>query len=123
MRHSSDVVLLYSTEFIREVALKTGIILDPVYTVKAAMGMVEELRKNPTRFRGHRILYLHTGERSMIAPLALVIKTIAMIYCETCIVQLDFDILFSNFFILVCCIFSHLLCTYYICITLVNNLM
>ena len=75
MRHLSDVVLLYSTEFIREVALKTGIILDPVYTVKAAMGMVKELRKNPTRFRGRRILYLHTGERSMMVLLALIART------------------------------------------------
>ncbi|KAI0243109.1 Bifunctional D-cysteine desulfhydrase/1-aminocyclopropane-1-carboxylate deaminase, mitochondrial [Lamellibrachia satsuma] len=51
----------YHYEFIREVALKTGIILDPVYTGKAVRGMLEELAKNPTRFRGRRILFLHTG--------------------------------------------------------------
>ena len=86
--------LLYSTEFIRDVALKTGIILDPVYTVKAAMGMLEELRKNPTRFRGRRILYLHTGEWLMTGSLALVLKTMDHDFCQNW-VQLDFDILFK----------------------------
>ena len=50
------------TEFVRRVAEKTGIILDPVYTGKAVLGMVAELKANPSRFKGRRILYLHTGE-------------------------------------------------------------
>ena len=57
-----DRHFFYLTEFIREVAQKTGIILDPVYTGKAVRGMLEELAKNPTRFRGRHILFLHTGE-------------------------------------------------------------
>lgn len=48
-------------EFIMEVSQKTGIFLDPVYTGKAVLGLVKELKSNPSRFHGNRILYIHTG--------------------------------------------------------------
>ena len=41
---------------------KTGVPLDPVYTLKGVRGMLGELRNNPTVFSGKRILYIHTGE-------------------------------------------------------------
>ena len=44
-----------------DTARSTGIILDSVYTAKAARGMVEELNKNPARFKGNKILFIHTG--------------------------------------------------------------
>ena len=44
-----------------EVASTTGIILDPVYTVKAVKGMLEEMTLHPERFKGRRVLYVHTG--------------------------------------------------------------
>ena len=44
-----------------ETARSTGIILDSVYTAKAARGMVEEINKNPARFKGNKILFIHTG--------------------------------------------------------------
>jgi len=43
------------------VASSTGIILDPVYTGKAFRGMMTELEKNPVRFQGRNILFVHTG--------------------------------------------------------------
>jgi len=43
------------------VASSTGIILDPVYTGKAFCAMVKELSKNPFRFMGRSILFVHTG--------------------------------------------------------------
>lgn len=46
---------------IREVAYKTGIFLDPVYTGKSMKGLVHELNSNLNIFRGRRILYIHTG--------------------------------------------------------------
>ena len=45
-----------------QVTLKTGLPLDPVFTVKAVRGMLGEMRNNPTRFQGKRVLFLHTGE-------------------------------------------------------------
>ena len=48
-------------DFVAEVSLKTGIVLDPVYTGKAVKGMVEEMTRNPQRFKGRKIVYLHTG--------------------------------------------------------------
>ncbi len=61
---------------LRDVALKTGVILDPVYTGKAFHGLCEEWKKVPERFKGNRILFIHTGglfglydKTSEIAPL------------------------------------------------------
>ena len=48
-------------DFALEVSRQTGIILDPVYTVKAVKGLLAEMRDNPERFKGRRILYIHTG--------------------------------------------------------------
>ncbi|XP_060082861.1 uncharacterized protein LOC132562149 [Ylistrum balloti] len=48
-------------EFIMKVSQQTGIMLDPVYSGKAARGLVEELCNNPDRFQGNRILFIHTG--------------------------------------------------------------
>ena len=48
-------------ECIRDVAGRTGIILDPVYSGKAFFGLKNEWAGNPDRFRGRRVLFLHTG--------------------------------------------------------------
>jgi len=45
---------------IRDVARKEGIILDPVYTGKAFLGMTNELSRNRDIF-GDRIVFIHTG--------------------------------------------------------------
>ncbi|XP_060563029.1 uncharacterized protein LOC132722537 [Ruditapes philippinarum] len=47
--------------FITRVSSTTGIILDPYYTGKGAMGMIGELENNSSRFKGKRILFIHTG--------------------------------------------------------------
>ena len=43
------------------IARDTGILLDPTYTLKAARGMLEEMKKNPGRFAGGDVLFVHTG--------------------------------------------------------------
>ena len=43
------------------VASETGVILDTIYTGKAVLGMLSEMRVNPDRFRGNRILFINTG--------------------------------------------------------------
>nr|XP_002735695.1 PREDICTED: probable 1-aminocyclopropane-1-carboxylate deaminase-like [Saccoglossus kowalevskii] len=48
-------------DFIRNAADTTGIVLDPVYTGKAARGAVEEMKNNPGRFKGKKVLFLHSG--------------------------------------------------------------
>ncbi|XP_077987678.1 uncharacterized protein LOC144442256 isoform X1 [Glandiceps talaboti] len=48
-------------DFIRNTANSTGIVLDPVYTGKAARGVVEEMKNNPSRFKGKKVLFVHTG--------------------------------------------------------------
>ncbi|XP_035693705.1 putative D-cysteine desulfhydrase 1, mitochondrial [Branchiostoma floridae] len=48
-------------EFVANIAHTSGIILDPVYTGKAAVGLLQELQTNQSRFQGNRILFLHTG--------------------------------------------------------------
>ena len=44
-----------------EIFTTTGVPLDPMYTLKAVRGMKAELEKNPGRFAGKRVLYVHTG--------------------------------------------------------------
>ena len=39
----------------------TGIALDTVFTGKAVLGMLSEMKRCPSRFRGNRILFIHTG--------------------------------------------------------------
>ncbi|XP_046543179.1 bifunctional D-cysteine desulfhydrase/1-aminocyclopropane-1-carboxylate deaminase, mitochondrial-like [Haliotis rubra] len=48
-------------DFIVEVSSTTGVLVDPTYTGKAAWGLVQEMKNNPTRFKGRRVLFLHTG--------------------------------------------------------------
>lgn len=45
-----------------QIACETGITLDPVYTIKSVRGMLAEMRDNPSRFKGKKVLYIHTGE-------------------------------------------------------------
>lgn len=51
----------HELESILEISRTTGIMMDPVYNIKAVRGMLTEMKFNPTRFRGQRILYIHTG--------------------------------------------------------------
>jgi D-cysteine desulfhydrase len=43
-----------------ELARTEGLFLDPVYTGKAFLGMMQELKRNPKCF-GERIIFIHTG--------------------------------------------------------------
>lgn len=40
---------------------QSGILLDYAYTLKAVKGMLGEMKTNPSRFKGNRVLYIHTG--------------------------------------------------------------
>jgi D-cysteine desulfhydrase len=47
-------------EFISVMGRLEGLVLDPVYTAKALLGLVCELTKDPRRF-GERVIFIHTG--------------------------------------------------------------
>ena len=44
-----------------DISGETGIVLDRVYTLKGVRGMLGEMRSNPSRFKGRRVMFLHTG--------------------------------------------------------------
>jgi len=48
-------------EKIMEISSTTGVLVDPVYNIKAVRGLLTEMKNNPHRFKGRRILYIHTG--------------------------------------------------------------
>ncbi|XP_071951158.1 uncharacterized protein [Antedon mediterranea] len=51
----------HEIDFIRKVATTTGILLDPTYTGKAASGLSHDLTYDRSKFKGNRILFIHTG--------------------------------------------------------------
>ena len=52
----------FTLDTLVEICQTTGVLLDSVYTVKAVKGMVTEMNDNPNRFKGNRVLFLHTGK-------------------------------------------------------------
>ncbi|KAJ9546059.1 hypothetical protein OSB04_025766 [Centaurea solstitialis] len=48
-------------KFVKEVAETTGVILDPVYSGKAAYGMMKDMAQNPAKWENRKILFIHTG--------------------------------------------------------------
>ncbi|XP_078444628.1 D-cysteine desulfhydrase [Wolffia australiana] len=47
--------------FVKRVAETTGVILDPVYSGKAAYGMLRDMAENPAEWKGRKVLFIHTG--------------------------------------------------------------
>ncbi|XP_071491542.1 uncharacterized protein [Diadema antillarum] len=48
-------------ECIEQVARTTGIFVDPVYTGKATYHLIRLLQDEPQRFKGNKVLFVHTG--------------------------------------------------------------
>uniref|UniRef100_A0A0D9VLM8 Tryptophan synthase beta chain-like PALP domain-containing protein n=1 Tax=Leersia perrieri TaxID=77586 RepID=A0A0D9VLM8_9ORYZ len=48
-------------KFVKDIAAATGIVLDPVYSGKAAYGMLKDMAANPAKWEGRKILFVHTG--------------------------------------------------------------
>ena len=54
--------MLYShAETVADVMSQTGVSLDQEFCVKAVRGMLGEMQKNPSRFAGKRVLFIHSG--------------------------------------------------------------
>ncbi len=59
--------------------------VDPTYTLKAVRGMVSEMQKNPARFKGKRVLFLHTGNcciSSLLLSISLSLSLVCV--CHPC---------------------------------------
>lgn len=48
-------------KFVKEIACTTGAVLDPVYSGKAAFGLLKDMAEHPEKWEGRRILFIHTG--------------------------------------------------------------
>ncbi|GAB4842682.1 hypothetical protein Ancab_012658 [Ancistrocladus abbreviatus] len=48
-------------QFVIEVAKATGVVLDPVYSGKAAFGLTKDMAEHPKKWEGRKILFIHTG--------------------------------------------------------------
>lgn len=48
-------------KFVAEIAASTGVVLDPVYSGKAAYGMLKDMAENTKKWEGRKILFIHTG--------------------------------------------------------------
>lgn len=48
-------------KFLKDLASATSVILDPVYSGKAAYGLINEMTKDPKSWEGKKILFIHTG--------------------------------------------------------------
>lgn len=57
-------LLLFISEGVVKFSTDTGIICDPIYIGKTARAMVLEMKTNPSRFKGSRVLFIHTGKYS-----------------------------------------------------------
>ncbi|KAJ6748920.1 1-AMINOCYCLOPROPANE-1-CARBOXYLATE DEAMINASE-RELATED [Salix purpurea] len=48
-------------KFVKRIATATGVVLDPVYSGKAAYGMMNDMAENPKNWEGRKVLFIHTG--------------------------------------------------------------
>lgn len=48
-------------ELIIKVAQHTGVVVDPTYTGKALYGLIHEIKADPEKWKGKKVLFLHTG--------------------------------------------------------------
>ncbi|MCO5579918.1 hypothetical protein L7F22_033785 [Adiantum nelumboides] len=46
---------------VKEVAETTGIVLDPVYSGKALVGLLKDMKERPEEWAGRKVLFVHTG--------------------------------------------------------------
>ncbi|CAL8164334.1 unnamed protein product [Prunus armeniaca] len=58
---SRDIVNIQNVrelKFVTEIAATTGIVLDPVYSGKAAYGMLKDMAENAKKWEGRKILFI-----------------------------------------------------------------
>lgn len=48
-------------KFVKDIAAATGVVLDPVYSGKAAYTMLKNMAEDPAKWKGRKVLFIHTG--------------------------------------------------------------
>lgn len=48
-------------QVVKDIAETTGVILDPVYSGKALIGMLKDMKEKPENWVGRQVLFIHTG--------------------------------------------------------------
>ncbi|KAJ0981215.1 hypothetical protein J5N97_009470 [Dioscorea zingiberensis] len=48
-------------KFVKQIAEDTGVVLDPVYSGKAAIAMLKDMKENPAKWKARKVLFIHTG--------------------------------------------------------------
>ncbi|XP_062118091.1 putative D-cysteine desulfhydrase 1, mitochondrial [Humulus lupulus] len=48
-------------KFVTDIAAATGVVLDPVYSGKAAYGLLKDMSEHPKKWEGRKVLFIHTG--------------------------------------------------------------
>ena len=54
-------MIIIFIDFLRNVSSQTGVLLDRIYTVKAAKGMLTEINEKLDIYKNKRVLFIHTG--------------------------------------------------------------
>ncbi|XP_078587160.1 uncharacterized protein LOC144868620 [Branchiostoma floridae x Branchiostoma japonicum] len=60
-QHVGDDDVQKDYDVVIDVAMETGVILDPHYGARAVRGLLRQVNTNRHRFKGNRLLYIHTG--------------------------------------------------------------
>ena len=72
-------------DLILSVTSETGVPIDPVFNVKSVKAMTTEMHLRPDRFKGSRVLYIHSGNKSILhlgdLYVALMVLQVASITC------------------------------------------
>ena len=67
-------------ELLIEVSTSTGIILDTAFTLKTYQIMMYMMKETPERFKGNRVLFLHTGMQYSYSIAGIVIAVLKLIF-------------------------------------------
>lgn len=59
----SLIILIFFVEFIMNIGVTIGVVLDFIYIGKVVRGLVFELNNNLSRFKGNKILFIYIGKR------------------------------------------------------------
>jgi 1-aminocyclopropane-1-carboxylate deaminase/D-cysteine desulfhydrase-like pyridoxal-dependent ACC family enzyme len=67
------------TDAEQEVALATGVLLDPVYSGKALHALLSDMRAAPEQWSGKKVLFVHTG--GLLVSVIWLITRLRLFHC------------------------------------------
>jgi hypothetical protein len=79
-KHLNAVAAGLYNDVEQEVALATGVLLDPVYSGKALHALLSDMRAAPEQWSGKKVLFVHTAGLLVSVDVTLVISTEAITF-------------------------------------------